>query len=452
MVQSGTISVTATNGSATRSASRAITVNSRTGWKLSAKSPTKVGNGTITTLPTPPSPGHTLGIGDYLYSWSLAGPPSISSGPNKGFAYYATNVNVSSELYRYQINPDLENSQSNFSLHQYGACGYISHQNLLNNVTKHESGSAPAKSHYSQYVSSLDTNNPGLYVEGRIALPGTNLTQFHNDTLNLVGNKYNTIVSDTLFASPPMIPTTIKQRGSFKGTSTTHRTVPANRIRRGKVEIMQRAILAVAVLASFAAGSGGAGEVVVLDLTKPPEKEARPRLGGGSGRGITGRPVPPPPKLPLKISLESIEPSSDGVYVKLITLLVTNAGDGPFLFPVSRDFDDVHGEGNQGRRSLLFRLRPAEQPGLVDGLGMAVTLSAAGRLDSTMRLEPGQAVRVRLKAHLGIPPAIWKIPEDRTIRVQAQIVQTLFDDRTDLYMIKEMRDAVSENSLPLVIP
>ena len=173
---------------------------------------------------------------------------------------------------------------------------------------------------------------------------------------------------------------------------------------------MQTTVLAVAVFASFAAGSGGAGEVVVLDLTKQPKKEARPRLGGGFASGITGRPVPPPPRLPLKIRLESIDPTSDGVYIRLVTLLVTNSDDRPFLFPVSRDFDDVHGEGNQGRRSLLFVLRPAEQLGFADMLDMAITFSAAARPDSTMRLEPGQAVRIRLKAHLGIPPSTWKIP------------------------------------------
>ena len=221
-----------------------------------------------------------------------------------------------------------------------------------------------------------------------------------------------------------------------------HRTVHVNRM------------LAIAFLMAGLEGDAACqGEIPVLDLTRPPETVSVPRTVAGQGGGIL-RPgaVTPPPKLPLKISLESIEPSSDGVYVKLVTLLVTNAGDGPYLFPVSRDADDVHRDGDQGRRSLLFRLRPAEQSGLADGLGMEVTFGAAGRPNSTMGLKPGQAVRVRLKGHLGIIPSTWKLPEDRTIRVQAEIVQTLFDDRTDLYMIKETRDAVSDNSLPLVIP
>ncbi len=173
-----------------------VGVNNRSGWTTSSVSPQKVPNGTFATLPTPPTGGEgELGQSQWTYSWPNLTLSVVSGGPNAGFAYYASPLSVT-QAFRYEINPDLDNAQSQFSLHQYGNCGYIARSNLLNNVTQHESGSSPVKSHYSQYVTSLQNDNPGSYVEARVAKPSDNKTQFDEDTEDEVGNKLEHISTD----------------------------------------------------------------------------------------------------------------------------------------------------------------------------------------------------------------------------------------------------------------
>jgi len=191
MVTGGTV---AANIPGYGSLQQSIEVDDRSGWELDPVSPQQVPNGTFWTLPTPPYNGSgVLGVSTMVGgSWQPPQLDEVPAGPNTGYAFYPSNV-PASQLFRYQINPDLENQSSEFSLHQFGVCGFISSSDLLNNVTDHESGSAPVKSHYANYVYSLGQNNPGTYVEERVATPQEDQSQFINATNQGIQNRLNTI-------------------------------------------------------------------------------------------------------------------------------------------------------------------------------------------------------------------------------------------------------------------
>ncbi|MBV9759731.1 MAG: hypothetical protein JO340_04115 [Acidobacteriaceae bacterium] len=170
-VDSGTVTATATNGSASTNVSGTFTITPRA-WAFSPYSAVQVSNGdpTLPTLPVPPeSNGDDSGLGYFslLYSDTGFNPTTINAGPNSGYTYVASKLNVSAGYFHWVINPDLANQSSAFSQHQYGACGYISWSNLDGQTIRHESGAA--ESHYSEYISALSGSNPGTYFEAQIA-------------------------------------------------------------------------------------------------------------------------------------------------------------------------------------------------------------------------------------------------------------------------------------------
>jgi hypothetical protein len=59
--------------------------------------------------------------------------------------------------------------------------GFISWANLLAQTRRHEYNSA-TESHYGEYSNSLTTNNPGDYIEARVAAPGVDLNAFDQST------------------------------------------------------------------------------------------------------------------------------------------------------------------------------------------------------------------------------------------------------------------------------
>jgi hypothetical protein len=205
MVTSGTVRVEA---GPTLSAEKSITVNPRN-WHTNPASPTQVPNGTFITLPVPPQPSPPdsgLGIseeqtGNAGFSHSLIS----DSGPNHGYAYYASPPTLSPFLFRYTINPDLENSGSVFSQHQCGSGGFISWSNLITQTRRHEFNSA-IQSHHAFYSNAVNSgsNNPGTYVESRIAIPGTNLTMFNGDTQAGLNTRYGQIFSASILEPFPV--------------------------------------------------------------------------------------------------------------------------------------------------------------------------------------------------------------------------------------------------------
>ncbi len=138
------------------------------------------------------------------------------SGPNERFGYYASNFTIS-QSFPWTIHPDVSNTQSTFALHQYGACNYISAANLKNNCTRHESSSTP-RSHYAQYRASLQTNNPGTYVEARVSRPGDNQSDFHNDTVRDFRTRTNTINNDAGNEANLYGPNYDQSTGAFQGS------------------------------------------------------------------------------------------------------------------------------------------------------------------------------------------------------------------------------------------
>ena len=183
--------------------SAALSVTGRN-WATAPVIASKVSNGTFLLLPVPPQPtGGDSGLG---YSEAQLGHGEgmaasvISSGPNAGYVFYQSSLQYNVHSYRYQINPDLENPNSAFSTHQCGnysassGVGFISHSNLLTHTNRHEWNSA-TQSHYAFYKSGLATNDPQKYLEGRIGLPGANLTEFNATTGEGLQAAYNQILA-----------------------------------------------------------------------------------------------------------------------------------------------------------------------------------------------------------------------------------------------------------------
>jgi hypothetical protein len=208
MVTGGTVSVKVTASSGSTILSASVTVTNRN-WHTNAASPAKVTNGTFATLPVPPQPqGNNSGLGISLERTGNAGFGSTfisDGGPNNGYGYYATQPTFTPLLYQYEINPDLENTGSTFYLSQCGNYnattnpgGYISGSSLLTQTNRHEYNST-TESHYAFYSNSISTkNNPGDYVESRIAVPGTTATTFDNATSDALNNSSTGIYAKIL--------------------------------------------------------------------------------------------------------------------------------------------------------------------------------------------------------------------------------------------------------------
>jgi hypothetical protein len=199
MVTGGTVSVNVSSGGQSSPLSATVSVTNRN-WHTNPASPAQVPNGTFLVLPVPPAQsGSDSGLGAAAYRLTDTGFSITSigdSGPNTGYSYYASPLNFSVSYYQYEINPDLENSNSTFSQHQTGTNGFISWSDLLAQTRRHEYNST-TQSHCASYSNSLGRNNPGDYFESRVAAPSTNLTTFNADTRSGINSRYDTITTDT---------------------------------------------------------------------------------------------------------------------------------------------------------------------------------------------------------------------------------------------------------------
>jgi hypothetical protein len=194
MVTSGTIQVTA-NGSVPLSF--AVTVNNRN-FHTAAASATQVANGTFITLPVPPQPSGSdsgLGYSNWIANYNGPNASTINdNGPNHGYKYFASNINWTTFNYRYEINPDLESSTSDFSQHQCGSGGFISWSNLLAQTRRHEYNST-TQSHHAFYSISLNSNNPGDYLEQQVGPPTQSASEFADNTMSGINSRLSSIVS-----------------------------------------------------------------------------------------------------------------------------------------------------------------------------------------------------------------------------------------------------------------
>jgi hypothetical protein len=185
------------SGPDNRPLSAALTVNARN-WHTNPANPAQVPNGSFYNLPVPRQPtGGDSGLGHFRETTSDPGAPNstiISGGPNSGYAYWATQLSIST-IFQYEINPDLENSNSVFSTKQYVACGFISWSNLLAQTRRHEYNST-IQSHHAFYKNSLNSSpkNPGDFVEQQVATPGGDLA---GPTRSGLDSRYNQIGADS---------------------------------------------------------------------------------------------------------------------------------------------------------------------------------------------------------------------------------------------------------------
>jgi hypothetical protein len=223
MATSGTVGVTSSAGKLSTS----ITVTNRN-WHTSPASPAAVPNGTFAALPVPPQPsGNDSGLGISLEQTGNAGFSSAfisDAGPNAGYGYYAAQPTFTPLLYQYEINPDLQNTSSAFYKAQCGnysattnPSGFISGSNLLAQTNRHEWSSA-TESHYAFYSKGLNSNNPGDYVEARVAIPGMTAATFDNATKDGLQNSSTGIYAKILaaFAVEPF-PVNESESGTFLG-------------------------------------------------------------------------------------------------------------------------------------------------------------------------------------------------------------------------------------------
>ncbi|MEN6536978.1 MAG: hypothetical protein ABFD89_25210 [Bryobacteraceae bacterium] len=213
MVVSGTVTATVTGNNSLQAG---VTVTARTGWATPATGPQ---NGTVSRcafISPPPDTTATLGcssyLGDVVGQFSAT---TVPNGPNSGFAYYTSNVNIS-QSFPWQIHPDVNNTQSDFAQHQYVNCGYISAANLKTNVIWHESSSTP-RSHYAQYLASLESNNFGSYFEARVATPQEEKELFNQATRAELYNKGNKIWFDAGIEPTLYDPNYNQSTGQFQG-------------------------------------------------------------------------------------------------------------------------------------------------------------------------------------------------------------------------------------------
>jgi len=204
MVTSGTVS--ATIAGLTSPVTDTITVTNRN-WRTNAASPTPEPNGFFITLPVPPQPSGTdSGLGYFAEDLGDAGfNVTILSGdqPNAGYGYYATPLSYSPDYFQYEINPDLQNTNSTFYQHQCGTGGFISGANLVTQTNRHEWNSA-TESHYAFYSSSLSNNNPGSVFESSVAPPGTNMTTFVNNSRSTLNGLYTQVGADASIEPYPV--------------------------------------------------------------------------------------------------------------------------------------------------------------------------------------------------------------------------------------------------------
>lgn len=198
MVQSGTVSVTLSGLPSPTPVH--ITVNNRS-WGSQVVPADSVPNGTFATLPTPPyEASGTLGQYMWQHYRNVPNPTQVpGGGPNSGFYYFASPLSLD-QFYMYEVNPDLTNAQSAFAQHQFGNCGVISRPSLENNVVEHESSSqSGVHSHYNRYEAFLTSQDrdPNVFVEQRVARPGSSSTQFRSQTDDYVRDLLFFIGQDT---------------------------------------------------------------------------------------------------------------------------------------------------------------------------------------------------------------------------------------------------------------
>jgi len=210
MVTSGTVSVRVVVSGRPYNLSKSITVNNRSGFAFTAVAAQEVDSGfdcegTILSIPSPPTAGEKLGRYCLRQKFSIDA-REVNDGPNQGFKYVFSvvpSLNNVSTGYFYLISPDLKNTNSEFYKAQCGNynsqtnTGFTSGANLLANAIRHEAGST--QSHYNNYVMAQNdpSNNLGVVAEKETGSPLKGLQQFTNDVRDILNARVSAIKAAT---------------------------------------------------------------------------------------------------------------------------------------------------------------------------------------------------------------------------------------------------------------
>jgi|GEM_PF-3301323 len=214
MVDSGTITATATNGTSSTTVAASVTVNARSsgftiGMPAMPTAASANGSNGMPTLTSPPvGSGAEDSFGQYYYgpaAPSFRTSPSVPSGPNQGYQY-VTSFSDSSPFF-YELNPALTNSSDPFYQAQYGRCGFPSVAQIVIGVQGHEYAYTP--SHYSEIASALASNNPGKAAEAIVAIPTTTQNQFLANIQSIVNGIYGSAETAGQVQPPTYLPSGI---------------------------------------------------------------------------------------------------------------------------------------------------------------------------------------------------------------------------------------------------
>jgi len=227
MVISGTVSVTVTAGRGSTPLSARVNVANRN-WHTNPASPIEVSNGTFYVLYVPPQPTGNfsgLGISNWRAAYGTISYVTIGDGgPNQGYTYFPSNFPWTNFDYRYEINPDLENTGSTFYTAQCGnynattnPSGFISGSYLLTETRRHEYNSS-TESHYAFYSSAMNSSadNVGDYLEQQIAIPGASLSTFNSNVQSGITSRLNSVGTAASQEDPPW-PVTYSETDVFLG-------------------------------------------------------------------------------------------------------------------------------------------------------------------------------------------------------------------------------------------
>lgn len=226
IVESGTVNVQVikADGSAvkTNPSPVTLTVSARTGgqWQMSNPTPTSVPNGGVKdntgrsiTLPTPPQPGPNCGTspnesGTGCSGFSVGGgrftTKPVNGGPNTGYQYLDVPLSMTVAdgfFYNYELNPDLENTQSTFYLAQCGDFpqnpgGFISGADLRTQNARHEYAGAQ-QSHYAFFISTFPPHDLEVFFEQQVMTVGNDPTAFAADVSSKLKDRITAIIADT---------------------------------------------------------------------------------------------------------------------------------------------------------------------------------------------------------------------------------------------------------------
>lgn len=175
-----------------------------------------------------------------------------------------------------------------------------------------------------------------------------------------------------------------------------------------------------------------------LSIPPPPVKGDYFPVPGFAAGGIAGKDDRQPPRYRLPLEVHLCPPQSvawrSGEPIAL-ELLIRNVGKVPFDLPSSRTDLTVFQQGETGRRTFFFALRPPGA-GLIGSLDQIIVASLRGsssRPDARIRLLPGESIRVRVAADL--PGSAERSPEGAS-RIDYVVVcwETTLDD--DRYFIR----------------